>query len=164
VRFWTGNATAECGDAVDRPSACGLGVVEEPAGAVGEHPLGRELVKDGQEAVDHLAVACMQSESPVVDGQDPDGLLDVVEGGAGQLGPGLAEVLEVHRRQCQRLTSTVEAQPLVAVADTHGRGPLRQVLQLPASGLRQQVVGDPHAEVAAAGKPHNGGVVVRELL
>jgi hypothetical protein len=30
----------------------------------------------------------VQAESPVVDGQDPDGLLDVVEGGAGQLGLG----------------------------------------------------------------------------
>ena len=33
----------------------------------------------------------MQAESPVVDGKDPDGLRDVVEGGAGQLGPGFAE-------------------------------------------------------------------------
>ena len=106
----------------------------------------------------------MQAESPVVDGQDPDGLLNVVEGGAGQRGPGFAEVLEVHRRQRQRLTGAVEAQPLVAVTDTHRRSPLREVLQLPAGRLRQQVVGDPHAEVAAAGKLHDGGVVVGELL
>jgi hypothetical protein len=36
---------------------------------------------------------------------------------------------------------------------------LRQIPQLVAGRLRQQVVGDPHAEVAAAGELHDGGVV-----
>ena len=33
-----------------------------------------------------------------------------------------------------------------------------QIPQLPAGCLWQQVVGDPHAEVAAAGEMHDGGV------
>src|SRR5690349_10579041 len=78
-------------------------MVEEPPVAVGEHPLGGEHVEYCQAAVDRLAVARVQAESPVVARQGSDGLLEVVEGGAGQLGPGFAEALEVHCRQRQRV-------------------------------------------------------------
>jgi len=126
---------------------------------------GGEHVEYCQVGVDRLAVVRVQAESPVVARQDSDGLLEVVEGGAGQLGPGYAEVLEVHRRQRQRLSCAVDAQPLIAaVADPHRPGPLRQIPLLVASRPRQQVVGDPHAEVAAADELHDGGVVAGELL
>ncbi len=108
-----GDGASQGGDALERPRADRLGMVEEPPGAVGEHPLGGELVEYCQEAVDRLAVARVQAKSPVVTRQDSDGLLGLVEGGGRQLGPGLAEVLEVHRRQRQHLAGAVEAQPLI---------------------------------------------------
>jgi hypothetical protein len=73
-------------------------MVEKPPGAVREQPLRGELIEDAEEAVDRLAIAGVQAEASVVADQDPDGLLNLVEDGAGQLGPGLAEVLEVDRR------------------------------------------------------------------
>src|SRR6266436_5332697 len=61
-----GDGASESNDALERPLARRLGMVEEPPGAVGEHPLGGEHVEYCQVAVDRLAVARVQAESPVV--------------------------------------------------------------------------------------------------
>jgi len=105
----------------------------------------------------------VQAESPVVARQDSDGLLEVVEGGAGQLGPG-------SQKFSKSTVDSVSASPAPLTRSHSSPSPIRivpahcQIPLLVASRLRQQVVGDPHAEVAAAGELHDGGVVAGEVL
>ena len=57
-------------------------MVEEPMSAVGKHSLRCELVEYAEEVVDRLAVAGVEAKAPIIAGEDPDSLLNVVKGGA----------------------------------------------------------------------------------
>ena len=101
-----GDPTAERGDPVDGLIGDRLAVVEEPVQALQRRLLVHAL-ENVERAADGLVVRRMHAPGPAVLHEDADDVAELVLHLGGHVGPGLAKVLEVGRREDQHFACAV---------------------------------------------------------
>ena len=158
-----GNAAAERRDAVDRPFGDGLGMVEEPVQAVQRRILVHPL-EHVECAADGLVVGGVQPPGPAVLHQDAHHLFQLRLHGVGHVGPGLAEILEVRRREHQHLAGAVVAEVVVTLLVGRAGRPCQEVVLLLLGLLREQVVGQADGQLPGVRELLHHGIVVRVVL
>ena len=140
-----GDSSTQGAHALNVPGGYGLGVVEPPphaTPALAEHSAHFvvNLFKDVKESADRLVVGGVEAKGPTILHQESNRLGHVTFHALGQIRPGLEKVLEVSSGEHQTFARTIEAQPLVAVAGLHHRGPATKVIEFVTGLLGVQVI------------------------
>ncbi len=123
-----------------------------------------DALEDGQKAVDGLIVCRVNTERPLVGRKKFDDWFEFFFHRRLEIGAWLKEVLEVGRRPCQVLASSVMTQERAPRSGLGDFYPALIIAEFRSGILREQIVGHAHCQLAVIMQFLNDVVVLRIVL